>query len=240
MRKLISFLAAGVAISAVIVSLLIQHQAGARLRQTGDALRQQEQQIAEAEAEQSRLNRLILDATNLAVASGTAAELESLRREAEALRQRTNELAALPKTKSRRAPPRPESHSEEYFAESHRLAGERPKDALILGMALVEYASDHDGRLPANFADADSYMRERGERMTGTNQFDVVYHRSLNDLTNVPRGQIALLRSRDTWIAPSGKPARVYGMADGASQIVESDDNFESWEAGHVVPPGNP
>ena len=86
-------------------------------------------------------------------------------------------------------------------------------------------------------AEADSYLRKEGRTLSGTNRFEIVYHGSVNALSNVPRGAIALLRSADTWIAPSGKPARVYGLADGSSQIVESDDDFQSWEAEHIVPP---
>jgi len=44
-----------------------------------------------------------------------------------------------------------------------------------------------------------------------------------------------VIRERQTWIAPSGKRARVYGMADGRSEIIESDDDFKAWEAEHII-----
>jgi len=47
----------------------------------------------------------------------------------------------------------------------------------------------------------------------------------------------SLIRERSPWTAPSGKSARVYGMGDGSSQVVEADDNFQSWEAIHLIPP---
>ena len=71
--------------------------------------------------------------------------------------------------------------------------------------------------------------------LSGTNQFEIVYHGSVEDLKNVPGGAVALIRDRQTWIAPSGKQARVYGLANGSSQIVESDDDFKAWESEHVV-----
>jgi hypothetical protein len=71
--------------------------------------------------------------------------------------------------------------------------------------------------------------------LSGTNEFDIVYHGSLDELKGIPRGSVAVIRERRIWIAPSGKRARVYGMANGASEIIESDDDFKAWEAEHII-----
>jgi hypothetical protein len=73
--------------------------------------------------------------------------------------------------------------------------------------------------------------------LSGTNDFEIVYQGSQNDLTNIPPRRVALLRERQPWLTPEGKWARVYAYADGAANRVESDDNFQSWEAQHIIPP---
>lgn len=68
-------------------------------------------------------------------------------------------------------------------------------------------------------------------------EFEIVYQGSYNELTNVPWQAVALIRERQAWPTPGGKWARVYVMAGGAIEIVESEDNFQSWEAAHIIPP---
>ncbi len=68
-------------------------------------------------------------------------------------------------------------------------------------------------------------------------EFEMVYQGSYNELTNVPWQGVALIRERQAWPTPSGKWARIYVTAGGLIQIVESDDNFQSWEAEHIIPP---
>ena len=73
--------------------------------------------------------------------------------------------------------------------------------------------------------------------MTGTSKFEMVYQGSYNELTNVPWQEVALIRERQAWPTPSGKWARIYVTANGEVKVVESDDNFQSWEAEHLIPP---
>jgi hypothetical protein len=68
-------------------------------------------------------------------------------------------------------------------------------------------------------------------------EFEMVYQGSTNELTHVPWQEVALIRERQPWPTPSGKWARIYVTAWGGVEIVESDDNFQSWEAEHVIPP---
>jgi len=65
----------------------------------------------------------------------------------------------------------------------------------------------------------------------------LVFEGSTNELTHVPWQEVALIRERQAWPTPGGKWARIYVTADGQIEIVESDDNFQSWEAEHIVPP---
>jgi len=73
--------------------------------------------------------------------------------------------------------------------------------------------------------------------LSGTNHFEIVYQGSLNELRDVPLREVVLIRERQPWLTPGGKWSRVYGMGDGFPRIVESDDNFQSWDAQHIIPP---
>ena len=68
----------------------------------------------------------------------------------------------------------------------------------------------------------------------------MIYQGSLKELTNVPQQAVALIRQRQAWPTPLGKWARIYVMAGGDLNVVESDDNFQSWEAAHIIPPPGP
>ncbi len=52
-----------------------------------------------------------------------------------------------------------------------------------------------------------------------------------NAENNLPLGEVAIIRDRQSWLAPGGKRAKVYGMASYTGQIVASDDDFQAWEA---------
>ena len=88
-------------------------------------------------------------------------------------------------------------------------------------------------------------VADKGESATPPKQkqsplpsaFEMVYQGSYNELTNVPWQEVALIRERQAWPTPSGKWARIYVMAGGDVTIVEADDNFQDWEAEHIIPP---
>ena len=129
-------------------------------------------------------------------------------------------------------------------------------DARDLSSAVRKYASEHQGEFPANFDQAAPYymkveiafpgsanstnvrvadlVRRRTAPMTGTSKFEMVYQGSYNELANVPWQEVALIRERQAWPTPGGKWARIYVMANGEVNVVESDDNFQSWEAEHI------
>src|SRR2546426_4809081 len=89
--------------------------------------------------------------------------------------------------------------------------------------------------LPSNFDQAAPYLREGLASLAGNKEFEMVYQGSINELTNVLLKAVSLIRERQAWPTPDGKWAKIYVMADGWATIVESDDNFQSWEAAHVL-----
>jgi hypothetical protein len=242
MTKFKTILIGAIVFAGVAISLVIQHQAQAKLQQQDEVVRAQDNQLAELAAEHQRLSNLVAQAQSSPV-DGQAGELRRLRREADQLRKQTNDLgkqlaqnrrSPASKTASKEPP-----HPPEYYEQLHQIAGGKTKDARTLGMAFNEYASDHQGQLPSSFDQIDSYLRKEGQSLTGTNEFEIVYRGSPRQ-SKVPQGEIIVFRERQAWLAPSGKWAKVYGMANGVAQIVESDDNFKGWEADHItaLPPG--
>jgi hypothetical protein len=127
--------------------------------------------------------------------------------------------------------------------------GERNRytgDARNLGWAVRNFARQHNGQMPADFDQVAPYkwsgdlplggsFKER-DTMAGTNDFEIIYTGSLFDVTNMAAEPVALLKQREPWRTPSGKWARIYSMGDSRIFVVESDDNFVSWEAAHLRP----
>ena len=74
----------------------------------------------------------------------------------------------------------------------------------------------------------------------GTNlipdQFEIVYHGSINDITNPQT--IIVIREKEAWQALGGGWVRDYSFADGHSEIHKAvDSNFQNWETQHMMPP---
>jgi len=228
-----------IAMASVAASLVIQQRSDVKLREKEDALRRQDSQLAELAAEHQRVSNLVVQA-NQAPTNDQMSELQMLRNRAEALRNQTNELgkrlAENLRSRPSKAASRPTPQPPEYYEKLHQMAAGKPTDARNLATVFIIYASEHQNQVPTNLDQVATYLRN-GMSLTGTNEFDIVYQGSRDELKNIPSSSVALIRDRQTWLGPSGKMTRVYGLADGSGQIVESDDNFQSWEAEHVLPP---
>jgi len=159
-----------------------------------------------------------------------------------------------------------DSNSEEYKVQLYRIASAAPHslpltndrtmhDARQLSSAVSKYARDHQGEFPTSFDQAAPYFYEvqaqqdeetrklesslppKQQESLLPSEFEMVYQGSLKELTSIPDQVVALLRERQAWPTPRGKWARIYVMANGFVRVVESDDNFQSWEAEHIIPP---
>ena len=137
-----------------------------------------------------------------------------------------------------------DSDSEEYKEKLFELASASPNSktgrnprsvAQELGAAVRKYAREHGGQFPKSFNDAADYLD--GKRpLPEAQHFELVFHGATNELNGIPHQAVALIRQRDAWLTPAGKLARIYIMADGLLRIVESEDNFASWETDHIIP----
>lgn len=238
MRKLKIISVAAIAIAGAAVSIMIQRRSQTAFR-ASEALRQeQSRQMAALTAEHERLSHLAAHAAN-AHGEDRAAELKRLHREAEALKKQTKDLDR-PLAKSQQSQPSPSQASRrtpEYNEQLRQMAGRKGFDALALGYAFRAYADDHQNQSPLNLDQMAAYLAEENRTLSGTNQFEIVYQGSLDDLQGIPWGSVAVVREQQPWPGPDGRMMRVYGFADGHSQIVGSDDNFQSYEADHVIPP---
>jgi chorismate mutase len=237
MTKLkITLIVATVAIS-LAVTFILHHNAQTKLRENDAALRQQDEQLTELTAEQQNLSKQVAEVKN--PTNRQLNELAKLRNQAQMLQKQTNELGTQLKTSRQARTSKPasktEPHPPEYYDQLSRAAGSKHIDARNLTTVIAMYASDHQGQFPSSLEQVASYLRKEKMPLSGTNQFDIVYRGSLDDLKGIPRGAVAVIRDRQTWTTPDGKQARVYGLADGTSQIVGSDDDFQSWEAEHII-----
>jgi type II secretory pathway pseudopilin PulG len=233
--KILAFVA--VVIAGVVTSLALHQKSQLKIQANEILLREQDADLKAAVRENQRLSNLVVHADNSGPVDYTA-ELSKLRREAEALKKQSESLGSqLQKNHDTQPAAPPESHPPEYWEQLHQMAGAKPTDARDLASALQRYASDHEGQFPTNLDQIVVYLGKEKLVLSGTNQFEIVYQGSLERLQGIPLGTVAVIRDEQTWKGPDGKIMRVYGMADGVGQMVASDDNFQSWEAKHIIPP---
>jgi hypothetical protein len=245
MTKLKAGIISAVVITGVATTLVVQQQARARLREQDDSLRQQSDQAAQLAADNERLSNRLSRANG---SKDQLADLSKLRAEAASLRRQTNDLATL-REANRRLQQRPEAKpktplqvKEERIAKmrfGHQWAG-----------AFLFYADKNGGQFPTSFEQAASFIPAgyKPEANVSSDQFEIVYQGSL-PLPN--SGEVVVLREKEPWQDSDGKWCKVYGLADGSSQVVAmpsrwtvggkeiSYDTFEAFEKDHIIsPPG--
>jgi hypothetical protein len=235
-----------IAAAGVIVSVIVHHRAEAGIRENNDALIRQHNQLAELAAEHGRLSKRTPEAMS-DPKDGARLELERLRAEAASLRGRTNQLEEkLARSRGARkllgfpSTPPGNNYTPEDYAQRKEMAAGKESDASILSRAFYDYYRTHQGQFPSSMDQLAPFLAENQLSLTGTNQFDLIYPGPQDGLTNFPTQMLAVIREQQPWLAPSGRWARVYGMLTIPPRIVETDDNFQSWESEHVIPPVPP
>jgi hypothetical protein len=250
MTKSTLILVGATVVAAITASLMIQRRTQSKLHETDVVLRQQDNQLAELAVEKQRLSDLVLQKqTDHATVDDRTVELAQLRAKVETLQQQTNQLAKQLAESRRLGGAQLFSQGDFNLLEhNHESAiGEPGKlnDARALTAALRRYADEHQGEFPVSLDLVTPYLPKPLEAdsppgmntpPTGTNDFEIVYKGSQSALTNIPPRRVALIRERHPWLTAEGKWARVYGSADGDASVVESDDNFQSWDAQYIVP----
>src|SRR5262245_56367822 len=126
-------------------------------------------------------------------------ELLRLRSQVSGLRQdlmqESNQLASVSRTR------RPASDATEETWLGAAQAAQKVTLGRQWAVAILMYANDHDGQLPAAMADAASYAG-----MAGTNdELELVRSGPLHSGTNEPLARTILLREKKPWRGPSGR-----------------------------------
>jgi hypothetical protein len=100
----------------------------------------------------------------------------------------------------------------------------------------MQYAEHHDGQFPTSFDQASQYFPKKGWDPNAVGEFEIVYTGTMEAVKDLPSMEVPLVRERQAWPGPDGtEMERVYGFMGGMSMTVESEDNFQSWEAAHLI-----
>jgi len=236
---------AGIAVAGLVLSLAIQHRADIQIREQDKMLHRQAEQLVALAAEHERMSNVVVKVESTPP-DAQRRELQRLRSEAEQLGQQINDLERKSE-QSRRvreaqaaaaySHPPGYDYPPEYWKHENEITVGKSKDAELLSRAFWAYYREHQFQFPSNLDQLASYLLRNRESLTGTNEFEMIYAGTPAGLTNFPTQIVAVLRERQAWLAPSGRRARVYGMLTVPPRIVETDDNFQSWEAEHIIPP---
>jgi RNA polymerase sigma factor (sigma-70 family) len=234
----------------MVTLLVVRHQAQARLRAQDEALRQRSDQLAQLAADNERLSNLAAQA-NGSVENAQLNELRKLRSEAELLRGQTKQLAMLQEENRRlQQPPLREAKTAMQLRE---LIWAKQQCAEAWMSAFIAYARENQGQLPASFEQAEPFWLRSREIGPGTglaadrfenlysmmaDQFEILYHGSLDSLTNL---DVIVFREKKLWPHETGKWGRFYALANGEIQYCSSSDktasgNFDKYEREHMAP----
>lgn len=225
-------------LAAAIAAILVIHQQSDRnLREKEALLQQQNEEMTQLAAENERLSNAVAHSQN--AAGGDPSELLKLRGEVSMLRRQTNELGRLREENRRLAAaasapaPSPAQAEDPAREQQRQVAIAKMNDARQLMLALHMFAADNQNQLPSSLDEAKRYF-QASNPSTPTNQFEMVYHGSLQALTN-PAATIVIREPQP--FSFDGRWFKTYGFADGHSEVhTEPSGNFDGWEAQHMAP----
>jgi len=229
-----------IVIAGAATSLVIQRQAQARARDLDESVRQQSDLLTQLRSENERLSNLLAQAGHSQENDLDA--LARLRSEAEQLRARTNDLAALAEENrrliARRAAPANNLRTAFELKEEGREKGiTRMNFTREWVMAFRLFAARNQDQFPTSFGEALDFVPARAKTETNlaVEQFEIVYQGSFSSITN-PSATI-VIREKEAWPRGDGGWAKAYGFADGHSEIHGfADSNFEPWEKQRIIP----
>ncbi|MGO8674987.1 MAG: RNA polymerase sigma factor [Limisphaerales bacterium] len=235
-----------IVVGGVVAPLVIQHQSLVKQREENRALRLQAEQVAKLETENDRLSNLVARAHGAPpIGDDQLRELLKLRGEVGMLRSQTNQLEGLRNENRRlqashaKTGPASEQQPDGPDGAQARMAIAKMNDAKLLVLGLIMHAGDHNQQAARSLDQLEPYLRDKTPKMTGTNQFELVFQGSFQDLTNPSQvSQTIVLREAQGWQSPDGGWHRTYGFADGHCEVHRAaDGDFETWERQHTFSP---
>jgi len=236
--------------SALVIAATVfhakQHQAQVRLRDENHVLRQQVGQLAtEAQGLSKKLAQVQSAQTD---DNDRLRELMRLRGEVGTLKRQLNEAARV-----KEAGTSPAKTPDDPVEQQKQMAVGKMRDTKVWIMAFEQYAQGHEKQFPTNFEQVASYvdealrndlnpgetLRDKQDFVQTTNQFEILYQGSVNEITNSMR--TIVMREKEPWQSLSGGWCRTYGFADGHTEVHKTEDgNFGPWEAQLVQNPAGP
>jgi RNA polymerase sigma factor (sigma-70 family) len=242
--KLQTGIVCGIVVASAVASLLIEHQAQAKMRQLDVSQQRQQGQLAQTQAENERLSNFLAQANR----PNHPGDLEKLRDEVTMLRSQTNALKALQDEERRLQAALAKAREdlvgpkEDDFEWSETL-GAKQKYIIELSNAIREYARNHQDRFPTSFDEAATYLSAQARSDTNftPDQFEIVYQGSMSNAFNNTYAhpkRILLLRERQPWKNTDGKWVKLYEAIPGQKWNVSLPYNdFEAWEEQRIAPP---
>jgi prepilin-type processing-associated H-X9-DG protein len=226
---------AAAALAAGLGTHLVQQNETNRLRSENQNLLAQQEQltaqrdaVASPTANQDELERLRKDQADLLRLRGEVGTLRAQLKELDQLRAENQQLkSSLSQTAEADAQKKVDLDADP----EKQAAMAKMNDAKLLVLGLIMYAEDNQKQLPADFNQTSNYFANANLRLTDPNQFELVLHGSLTNVTN-PAETIAV-REKQAWFA-KGNWLKTYGFADGHVEVhTEAGGNFDAWEKQH-------
>ncbi len=218
---------------------LIQQRIATRLRAENQRLLAVEQSLtaerddalAAASGNADELKRREADKAELLRLRGEVGQLRREAKDAEQLAEQNRQLQeAFNKLAQKVAPPEDEPEADP----ERRFAIERVKQSKQLVLGLLLYASDNQDMLPTDLNSVSNYLGNVASDLLQNHPFELVLQGSLPNIPN-PAATIAV-RSQSPFVM-KGNPVKVYGFADGHSEIKsEPTEGFETWEKQRMIP----
>ncbi len=222
-------------IATATTAVMVQYHAQEKLHIKNESLLQQ---IAQLQTDNESLsNHLVTSGDSKKLSDEQFNELLRLRGAVGMLRQQTNQLGKLLASKDNQVQYLQPSE-ENVSAQEHekRVAIAKMNDADSFTLGIIMYAHDNQGQIATNIDQIAPYLTNSTSIPTGTNSFELVYHGSLDGLTD-PKSVI-LIQESLAMQTSTGRWVKTYGFADGHSEVRgEPFDNFDTFEQQHSVPP---
>lgn len=234
--RLSRFIIGAVVVAGVAATLIIHRENRQALQEKDAAIRRMDETMAEEGRNRERLTKQ-LSAQQALAAVDLTNEMARLRNEIKIMQQKTNDLARQKqeRKKERKAPQPAVELSEQQKEQLEQEHSVRVKAAMMLAQAISAYAEEHNHLISTNLEELKPYFSKidlDGLHWTGTNQIEIVYSGSLDQLEGMPYGSVAITRSAP-WVGPDGVERRVYGFLDGHGQLV-TGDAIKEWDETHV------
>jgi hypothetical protein len=232
----------GATLAAAVGTAVYEARQVSRLRNENQNLIAQQQALTEerdkalavATGKGSELQQFQKDKSELLRLRGEVGQLRRQMNELEKLRQQNLELHDALAQASQTAR-QPEKDFDSDPDPERRIAIAKMSDAKLLVLGLLIHASDNQDRLPADLTQTTNYLAKAEQRLTGTNQFELVAQGSLKSFTN-PATTIIVREMNPSILM--GKWVKTYGFADGHSELKSAPpEGFNAWEQQHMLPP---